>query len=74
MMAYVWLYHCHEAMLLHPHHARLVAGVLEAAYDMQAGQERLRVASVDLVASEAAVVEHLAELFRDWIEGGLACQ
>ena len=62
MMAYARLYRCPEAMLLYPHHPGLGANALDAAYGMQAGEERLRVASVDLVSGEAAVVQRLAEL------------
>lgn len=62
MMAYARLYRCPEVMLLYPHHAGLGAHALNAAYGILAGEERLRVASVDLVSGEAAVVEQLAGL------------
>lgn len=62
MMAYARLYRCPEVMLLYPHHAGLGALALNAAYGILAGEERLRVASVDLVSGEAAVVEQLAGL------------
>lgn len=63
MMAYARLYRCPEVMLLYPHHAGLGAAALNAAYGILAGEERLRVASVNLVSGEAAVVEQLAGLF-----------
>jgi 5-methylcytosine-specific restriction enzyme subunit McrC len=62
MMAYTRLYGCREVMLLYPHHAELGTSPLNAAYAIMAGEERLRVASVDLVSGEAAVVEQLAGL------------
>lgn len=62
MMAYARLYGCPEVMLLYPHHAGLGACPLNAVYGILAGEERLRVASVDLMSGEAAVVEQLAGL------------
>jgi len=62
MMAYARLYECREVMLLYPHHAGLGPDALVAGYGMMAGDERLRIASVDLVAGEAAVVQRLAGL------------
>ena len=62
MMAYARLYRCPELMLLYPHHADLGVDILNIAYGIQAGEERLRVASVDLVSGEAAVVEQIARL------------
>ncbi len=62
MMAYARLYECREVMLLYPHHAGLGHDALDAGYGMMAGDERLRIASVDLVAGEAAVVQRLAGL------------
>ncbi|MCF6102458.1 McrC family protein [Mesorhizobium muleiense] len=62
MMAYARLYRCPEVMLLYPHHVGLGAEALDAAYGMLEGNERLRIASVDLVLGEAAVVERLAGL------------
>lgn len=62
MMAYARLYRCPEVMLLYPHHLGLGAQALNAAYGILAGEERLRVASVDLASGEAAVVEQLAGL------------
>ena len=62
MMAYARLYRCHEVMLLYPHHVGLGAEALDVAYGILEGGERLRVASVDLVLGEAAVVERLRGL------------
>lgn len=62
MMAYARLYCCPNVMLLYPHHTGLGAEALDAAYGMLGGTERLRVASVDLVLEEAAIVQRLAEL------------
>lgn len=62
MMAYARLYQCRNVMLLYPHHARLGAETLEAGYGMMEGDERLRIASVDLLPGEAAVVQRLANL------------
>ncbi|WP_323992665.1 McrC family protein [Nguyenibacter sp. L1] len=62
MMAYARLYRCAEVMLLYPHHAGLGVCPLNAAYGILAGEERLRVASVDLVSGETAIVEQLAGL------------
>ncbi len=62
MMAYARLYRCQEVMLLYPHHAGLGIDVLDAGYGMLEGEERLRIASVDLVLGEASVVGRLTEL------------
>lgn len=62
MMAYARLYQCRNVMLLYPHHAGLGAETLEAGYGMMEGDERLRIASVDLLPGEAAVVQRLANL------------
>lgn len=62
MMAYARLYRCPDVMLLYPHHAELGADTLNVAYRVLAGEERLRVASVNLVSGEAALVAHLAAL------------
>lgn len=62
MMAYARLYRCPEVMLLYPHHVSLGAEALDVAYGIREGGERLRVASVDLVLGEAAVVERLRGL------------
>lgn len=62
MMAYARLYQCRDVMLLYPHHASLGAEALEAGYGMMEGDERLRIASVDLLPGEAAVVQRLASL------------
>lgn len=62
MMAYARLYRCPEVMLLYPHHTGLSAEALDAGYGMMEGDERLRIASVDLVPGEAAVVQRLARL------------
>ncbi|MEO7569677.1 MAG: McrC family protein [Croceibacterium sp.] len=62
MMVYARLYQCRNVMLLYPHHAGLGAETLEAGYGMMEGDERLRIASVDLLPGEAAVVQRLANL------------
>lgn len=62
MMAYARLYQCREVMLLYPHHASLGSEALDAGYGMMEGDERLRIASVDLVAGKSAVEQQLAEL------------
>lgn len=62
MMAYARLYRCPDVMLLYPHHAGLGTDTLNAAYGILAGEERLQVASVDLLSGEAAVAVRLAEL------------
>jgi 5-methylcytosine-specific restriction enzyme subunit McrC len=56
------LYKCRDVMLLYPHHAGLGAEALEAAYGMMEGDERLRIASVDLLPGEAGVVQQLKRL------------
>lgn len=62
MMAYARLYGCQEVMLLYPHHAGLGAGAVDIGYDIMEGDERLRIASVDLVPGDAAIVERLASI------------
>ena len=62
MMAYARLYQCRDVMLLYPHHAGLGVEALEAGYGMMEGDERLRIASVDLLPGEAAIVQRLASL------------
>ena len=62
MMAYARLYQCRDVMLLYPHHAGLGVEALEAGYGMMEGDERLRIASVDILPGEAAVVQRLASL------------
>lgn len=62
MMAYARLYQCREVMLLYPHHASLGSEALDAGYGMMEGDERLRIASVDLVAGKGAVVQQLEGL------------
>lgn len=62
MMAYARLYACRDIMLLYPHHVALGHKALDIRYTMQNGGERLRVASVDLLPGEAAVLQRLTEL------------
>lgn len=62
MMAYARLYHSPQVMLLYPHHAGLGAQCLNAGYRILEGEERLQVASVDLIPDEAAIVEQLIHL------------
>lgn len=62
MMAYARLYRCRDVMLLYPHHAGLGVEELEAGYAMLEGDERLRIASVDLLPGKESVVKCLAGL------------
>lgn len=62
MMAYARLYRCPEVMLLYPHHAGLGAQALNAAYGILVGEERLRVASVDLTSDEMSIVNAIGVL------------
>jgi 5-methylcytosine-specific restriction enzyme subunit McrC len=62
MMAYARLYQCREVMLLYPHHASLGSEPLDAGYAILEGDERLRIASVDLVAGRVAVERQVAGL------------
>lgn len=72
MMAYARLYQCREVMLLYPHHGGLGGAALDAGYGMMEGDERLRVASVDLVAGKGAVVQQLAALIAPAMTASLA--
>lgn len=62
MMAYARLYHCPQVILLYPHHEGLGAQILNVGYRILAGEEQLKVASVDLIPDEAAIVEQLINL------------
>lgn len=62
MMAYARVYQCREVMLLYPHHASLGAVTLDAGYAIMAGDERLRIASVDLAVGKEAVELQLRQL------------
>jgi 5-methylcytosine-specific restriction enzyme subunit McrC len=62
MMAYARLYRCREVMLLYPHHAGLGADALDASYAMMEGDERLRIATVNLITGKEAVQQKLAGL------------
>lgn len=62
MMAYARLYRCRETLLLYPHHAALGGEALNAGYLMIEGDERLRIASVDLALGEAGVAQRLTQL------------
>lgn len=62
LMAYARLYHCPEVMLLYPHHAGLNAGTFISTYRILEGEERLRVASVDLTVGDAGVIAQLHKL------------
>lgn len=62
MMAYARLYQCREVMLLYPHHTSLGTETLDAGYAIMAGDERLRIASVDLVVGKEAVQQQLRQL------------
>jgi len=59
-------------MLLYPHHARLGSEALDAGYGMMEGDERLRIASVDLVVGKGAVVQQLAALIAPAMAASLA--
>ncbi len=72
MMAYARLYRCREVMLLYPHHGGLGGAALDAGYGMMEGDERLRIASVDLVAGKGAVVQQLAALIAPAMAASLA--
>ena len=72
MMAYARLYQCREVMLLYPHHASLGSEALDAGYGMMEGDERLRIASVDLVVGKGAVVQQLAALIAPAMAASLA--
>ena len=63
MMAYTRLYRCQEAMLLYPHHVGLGSTPLDAPYRVWNGEERLRIASVDLSTGETGVIRQLSQLF-----------
>lgn len=69
MMAYARLYQCREVMLLYPHHAGLGTEALDAGYGIMQGDERLKIASVDLVSGEAAIVQRLGELISSQVAG-----
>lgn len=72
MMAYARLYQCREVMLLYPHHASLGSEALDAGYGMMEGDERLRIASVDLVAGKRAVEQQLEGLIAPAMAASLA--
>lgn len=72
MMAYARLYRCREVMLLYPHHGGLGGATLDAGYGMMEGDERLRIASVDLIAGKVAVVQQLAALIGPAVADSLA--
>ncbi|TWD54299.1 5-methylcytosine-specific restriction enzyme subunit McrC [Agrobacterium vitis] len=63
LMAYARLYRCPEVMLLYPHHAQLGTEMLSKAYKIMPDTEKLRVASIDLLPGEDAVVTQLKTLF-----------
>jgi len=69
MMAYARLYQCREVMLLYPHHAGLGADGLNAAYAIMKGDERLRIASVNLTTGKQVVQQQLAELIAPDVAG-----
>lgn len=62
MMAYARLYRCREVMLLYPHHTGLGADALDASYAMMEGDERLRIATVNLVLGNKGIQQQLARL------------
>ncbi len=53
---------CTQVMLLYPHNAGLGDQPLNLSYRILAGDERLQVASVDLIPDETAIVEQLLHL------------
>ncbi|PPC78576.1 calmodulin-binding protein [Pokkaliibacter plantistimulans] len=62
LMAYARLYRSPEVMLLYPHHTGLGSNIVNAGYRIRGGEERLRVASINLMSGEDAVIEQLASL------------
>jgi 5-methylcytosine-specific restriction enzyme subunit McrC len=62
IMAYARLYRCRDVMLLYPHHAGLGVKPLDAGYRILAGDERLRVSSIDLANGTTKVMQRLADL------------
>jgi 5-methylcytosine-specific restriction enzyme subunit McrC len=62
MMAYARLYKCRELVLLYPHHVALGVEPLLAGYAMLEGNERLRVASLDLSLGDLDVMRQLTQL------------
>ncbi len=65
MMAYSRLYGCGETMLLYPHHKELGDVAWDKPYRMlgsNAPCDRLRIASVDIAAREADIVDRLKQL------------
>lgn len=58
-------------MLLNPHHAGLGAEPLDTSYGIFEGAERLRVATLDLVSAETAVVQRLLGLISSASLGGI---
>lgn len=61
-IGYARLYRCREVMLLYPHHGGLGSSALDDGYAIMEGNERLRIASVDLVPDKGAVQQQLAGL------------
>ena len=49
-------------MLLYPYHTGLGADALDASYAMMEGDERLRIATVNLVTGKEGVQQQLARL------------
>lgn len=72
MMAYARLYRSPEVMLLYPHHVGLGPNPLNVGYDMMEGDERLRIASVDLVTDKGKIVQRLARLIESTTGASLA--
>lgn len=55
--------------MLYPHHAGLGADGLNAAYAIMKGDERLRIASVNLTTGKQVVQQQLAELIAPDVAG-----
>ncbi|WP_017349048.1 McrC family protein [Pantoea sp. A4] len=62
MMAYAQIYQCPQVTLLYPHHSGLGAQCLDENYKILAGEEKLQVASIDLLQGEAVIVEQLVKI------------
>ena len=55
--------------MLYPHHANLGADGLNAAYAIMKGDERLRIASINLTTGKQAVQQQLAGLIVPVVAG-----
>jgi 5-methylcytosine-specific restriction enzyme subunit McrC len=62
MMAYARLYRCPQLVLLYPHHVALGTEPLRAGYLILDGNERLEVATLDLLSGDIGVINQLSKL------------